>query len=153
MILMLVILDTNHFTEFVDSFAFGERLLTRIEEREAEVVTCIVAVEETMQGWLALLRRSRTVRDQLIPYARFQLGLETLLQLPILPFEADAAGIFHRLHSEFPRKGTMDLKIAAICIANEATLLTHTLWTFGAFLICWSRIGWIDLLIHDDCPG
>ncbi len=39
---------TNHFTEFVDASALGERLLTRIEERDAEVLTCIVAVEETM---------------------------------------------------------------------------------------------------------
>jgi tRNA(fMet)-specific endonuclease VapC len=130
MIPMPFVLDTNHFTEFVDASVLGERLLARIEERNAEVFTCIVAVEETMQGWLALLRRSRTGRDQLAPYAKFQLGLETLLQLAILPFDADAAAIFHRLHSEFPRKGTMDLKIASICIAHEAMLLTRNLVDF-----------------------
>ena len=127
---MLVVLDTNHFTEFVDASKAGRRLLERIEERNAEVFTCIVAAEETLQGWLALLRRQRAGRDQLAAYGKFKLGLETLLKLAILPFDSEAADLFHRLRTEWPRQGTMDLKIASICLAYEAVLLTRNLKDF-----------------------
>ena len=40
-----------------------------------------------------------------------------LMKLTILPFDGEAAEHFHRLQSERVRIGTMDLKIAAICLA------------------------------------
>jgi tRNA(fMet)-specific endonuclease VapC len=46
-------------------------------------------------------------------------------KLQILPFDAEAAETFHRLKSAHPRTGTMDLKIAAICLAHDAMLLTR----------------------------
>ena len=61
---MFAVLDTNHFTEFVDASPPGHRLMARIEERKVDVFTCIVAVEETCQGWLALLHRLRAGKDQ-----------------------------------------------------------------------------------------
>ena len=56
---MFAVLDTNHFTEFLDASPPGHRLMERMEERKPDVFTCIVAVEETFQGWLALLHRLR----------------------------------------------------------------------------------------------
>lgn len=101
-----------------------------IEERDADVYTCIVAVEETLQGWLALLHRLRAGRDQLAAYAKLQKCVEALLTLNILQFDEQAAGLYHDLRRELPRLGTMDLKIAAICIAHEATLLSRNLRDF-----------------------
>jgi hypothetical protein len=51
---MLVVLDTNHFRELREDTAAGKNLQRRIEERAADVFTCIVAVEETVQGWFAV---------------------------------------------------------------------------------------------------
>ena len=48
-----------------------------------------------------------------------------LTKLHILPFDEDAAVCFESLLSQRLRVGTMDLKIAAICIAHDAALLSR----------------------------
>lgn len=48
----------------------------------------------------------------------------------ILPFDDKAATVFHRRQGQRIRVGTMDLKIASICIAHTATLLTRNLADF-----------------------
>lgn len=127
---MIVVLDTNHFTEFADASTLGRKLMRSVEKQQAEVFSCIVAVEETMRGWLALLNRCKPGRDQLHAYAMFQQGLETLMKLTVFHFDEEAAAIYHRLRHEHRRAGTMDLKIAAICIAHDATLLSRNLVDF-----------------------
>lgn len=127
---MFVVLDTNHFTEFTAGSLPGRKLLRRIEKSKADVFTCIVGVEETTRGWLALLNQCKPGRDQLHSYAMFQRTIETLIKLPILPFDKEAADLFHQLRNQHKRGGTMDLKIAAICMAHEATLLTRNLADF-----------------------
>lgn len=128
---MFVVLDTNHFTEFTEASVLGRRLLRRIDKHQAEVFTCIVAVEETTRGWLALLNQCKPGRDQLQGYASFHKSIDTLTKLPILPFDEEAAEIYHRLKSTHRRTGTMDLKIAAICMAHEVVLLTRNLADFA----------------------
>ena len=127
---MFVVLDTNHFTEFAEGSELGRGLVARIDERQADAFTCIVAVEETMRGWLALLNRKTAGQMQIVAYREFQRGMESLIRFPILPFDEAAARIFHRLRDARTRVGTMDLKIAAICIAHDAVLLTRNLVDF-----------------------
>jgi tRNA(fMet)-specific endonuclease VapC len=43
----------------------------------------------------------------------------------VLPFDEHAADEFNRLQKQRLRIGTMDLKIAAIALAHNATLLTR----------------------------
>ena len=127
---MFVILDTNCFSELTEKSAAGRRLEERLLSREAQVFLCIVAVEESLQGFLALIRRHRAGRDQLAAYARLVRALDGLQKFPIIAFDADAAEAFHRLQDQRIRVGTMDLKIAAICLAHEALLLTRNLVDF-----------------------
>ena len=127
---MFVVLDTNHFTEFANATALGQRLKDRIEQRRADVFCCIVAAEESLQGWISFVRGRRTGREQLKPYARLLDCIVTLNKFTILPFDEAAANHFHRLQSERIRIGTMDLKIAAICLAHDALLLTRNLVDF-----------------------
>ncbi len=128
---MFVVLDTNHFTEFADASVVGQRLMGRITKCDADVFTCIVALEETNRGWLALLSRYTPGRTQINAYAMFQQSMECLIQLPILPFDETAALHYHELKRAHPRLGTMDLKIAAICMAHDAVLLTRNLKDFS----------------------
>ena len=51
--------------------------------------------------------------------------------MTVLPFDAEAAWHFEQLRKAKVRIGTMDLKIAAICLARNATLLTRNLTDFG----------------------
>lgn len=127
---MFVVLDTNHFRELREDTAVGSNLQRRIHEHQADVFTCIVAVEETVQGWFALLKRREAGREQIVFYGKLQRSIEVLARLTILPFDDEAALVFHRLRDARIRVGTMDLKIASICIAHEAMLLTRNLADF-----------------------
>ena len=51
--------------------------------------------------------------------------METLMKFTVLPFDEEAANHFHRLQSGRVRICTMDLKMASICLAHDATLLTR----------------------------
>jgi|ERR1043166_573174 tRNA(fMet)-specific endonuclease VapC len=127
---MFVVLDTNHFTELALGSGLGKRLSERIEARGADAFSCIVAAEESLQGWIAFIRRYPAGREQVNGYARLESCLQALAKMTILPFDRTAADIFHDLQTQHRRTGTMDLKIAAICIAHEATLLTRNVGDF-----------------------
>ena len=127
---VVVVLDTNHFTEFANASPCGHRLIARMSERNADFFTCIVAAEESLQGWLAFIRRHTPGTAQLEAYARLQSCIEALNKFTILPFDSDAANHFHRLQTQRIRVGTMDLKIASICIAHDALLLSRNLVDF-----------------------
>ncbi len=127
---MFVILDTNHFTALVAGGALAGRISRRATETDAELFSTIVTAQEVMQGWLAAINRERAGNDQLTAYTRFHAALRDLQKLTLIPFEANAATRFHELQRRCPRSGTMDLKIAAICIAHDALLLTRNLVDF-----------------------
>jgi tRNA(fMet)-specific endonuclease VapC len=44
---------------------------------------------------------------------------------PLLPFDGDAAALFEHPQRRHRRFGTMDLKIAAIALSSNATLLSR----------------------------
>jgi len=127
---MFVVLDTNHFTELALGSRLGERLNERIGARGADVFSRIVAAEESLQGWIAFIRKHVAGREQVQGYARLQSCLQALAKLTVLPFDREAADIFHDLQLRQRRTGTMDLKIAAICIVHDATLLTRNVADF-----------------------
>lgn len=127
---MFVVLDTKHFTEFIDASALCEALMNRIDEREVQVLSCITAAEESIRGWLALLNRKKPGQEQLEAYSKLHRCLETLGKFSILAFDQDAADHFHRLQRERLQIGTMDLKIASICLAYDTTLLSRNLVDF-----------------------
>ena len=127
---MLVVLDTNHFTEFALGSPAGQRLLERANTHQAEVFSCVVAAEESLQGWMAFIRRHPAGTGQIEGYHRLQSCLETLAKFTMLPFDREAAELFEQLRDRFRRTGAMDLKIAAICLTHEATLLTRNISDF-----------------------
>ena len=96
-----------------------------------EVVVCIVSFEEQMRGWLAYIAQLRAVERQVAGYQRLERMLEFYCTTPLLPFNARAAEQFQRLWVTRIRIGTMDLKIAAIALANDAILLTRNLIDFS----------------------
>jgi tRNA(fMet)-specific endonuclease VapC len=84
--------------------------------------TTIITVEEQMRGWLASIAKEKQACRQIGPY-RELIGLFEFYSLyEILPFDERAVAVFEL--SARIRIGTMDRKIAAIAIANDALLLT-----------------------------
>lgn len=51
-------------------------------------------------------------------------------EINVLDFDSKAANVFVELKSQGVRVGTMDLRIAAIAIANNVTLLTRNTVNF-----------------------
>ena len=127
---MFVIFDTNHYREVVHQTPLFERLDRRMTAARADAFTTIVTVQEITQGWLAALNRENAGPDQIYAYQRFLHSLLGFPKLTILPFDEDAARQFVRLQQQRIRIGTMDLKIAAICLAHDATLLTRNVVDF-----------------------
>ena len=128
---MMVVLDTNHFRELVEEGPLGQRLLARIDEKRADVFTCIVVAEDSIRGWFALLNREEPGHDQLDAYSELKRSLDTLTVFDILGFDRDAADAFVRLRKQLPRLGTMDLKIASICLTHDCLLLSRNLKDFN----------------------
>ena len=128
---MFVVLDTNHFAELVHNTERGARLKRRFSERQASVVTTIVTAQEVSEGWSAFVRKQKAGSEkQIHGYKQFQHSLELLMELTLLPFDEQAAVVFRTLRKTLPQAGTQDLKIAAICLAHDATVLTRNVGHF-----------------------
>ena len=128
--LMFAVLDTNHFTALVAGGPLAQNLNHHTTERDADLFTTIITAQEVSQGWLAAINRERAGEDQVFGYVRFQSALRDFGKITILPFDAEAAKTYATLRKLLPRLGTMDLKIAAICITHDALLLSRNLIDF-----------------------
>src|SRR5213078_3130733 len=92
---------------------------TRMRSAKGEsFYTSIVTFEEQMRGWLAVIARSRTVDAQVSAYSRLLRLVEYFRERPILPFDTQASFRLQELNAMRLRIGTMDLKVAAIALAN-----------------------------------
>ncbi len=106
------------------------RLKERAAACDADLMITVITPQEITQGWLAEINRRNAGTDQVHAYRRFLHSLLGFPKLTILPFDEDAARTFLGLQERRIRIGTMDLKIAAICMAHDATLLTRNLVDF-----------------------
>lgn len=89
-----------------------------------------VTVEESLRGWMAELRRHADPRRQIAAYQRLVRQVEVFASWLVLPWDEDAADCFDRLTRLRQKVGTQDLKIACICLAHDATLLTRNIADF-----------------------
>jgi tRNA(fMet)-specific endonuclease VapC len=129
----MVILDTDHVSLLEWS---GTPPCQVLEARldplpSGEVSTTVISYEEQLRGWLGMLAKPSKQRAQIEIYGRLKMQLNNYCKLIVLPFDEPSAVEFARLRKEYPRLGAMDLKIAAIALANNATLLTRNQKDFG----------------------
>jgi tRNA(fMet)-specific endonuclease VapC len=121
----MILLDTDHFSVFCDERDARHDLLNERMEAAAEPIACsIVSVEEMLRGWLAVIHGLRDVHQQLPAYVRLWRLIEVLGDWDIVLFDERAANGFARLRKQRVRIGSMDLKIAAIALAEDALLVT-----------------------------
>ena len=128
----MLILDTNHVTALGYPSAPARQLEERIAASGQETGTTIVTVEEQVRGWLARIHRANTdPRGLIFPYGRFWERIEFFASWLVLPWDEEAADRFAALRLQRIRIGTMDLKIASIVLAHDATLLTRNTADFA----------------------
>jgi len=128
----MFVLDTDHLSvlEWADNSA-TRRLLQRLSRiSPEEATTTIITFVEQMRGWLAYLSRARTLAQQVEAYRRLKRHLDNYRAIAVLDFDLRAATEFQRLRKRYRTLGAMDLKIAALVLVNDATLLSRNLTDF-----------------------
>lgn len=96
-----------------------------------ELATTIITFEEQTRGWLSWLSQARSLDQQVERYRQLNRMVFSYRKVNILDFDSMAAAEFEQLQKQRIRIGTMDLKIAAIALANNATLLSRNLKDFS----------------------
>ena len=122
---MFVVFDTDHFSEFARQTAAGTRLSEKLLRAEADVFVTVVTAHEALAGWFSVINRYPAGQHQVPAYMQVSRCLQTLSKLDPIDFDDAAAARFGELKAVCPRLGTMDLKIASICLAHDALLLTR----------------------------
>ncbi|MEZ2252597.1 type II toxin-antitoxin system VapC family toxin [Microcoleus sp.] len=124
----MYILDTDSLSILEHNGENARRLLAKLSTLQAdELSVTIISYEEQMRGWLSYLARTRSIQAQVEAYKRLKKQLENYCAISVIEFDEKSATEFQRLKKLYPRLGSMDLKIAAIAIANDAILLTRNL--------------------------
>ncbi|NJR60661.1 MAG: type II toxin-antitoxin system VapC family toxin [Cyanobacteria bacterium CRU_2_1] len=128
----MYILDTDHLSVLDRGGANAQRLLQRLASvSSSQVAASIISYEEQMRGWLSYITKAQSITQQVETYKQLKRQLVSYCTIPVLEFDEQAAQVFQRLRKEYPRLGTMDLKIASIALVNQAVLLTRNSADFG----------------------
>jgi tRNA(fMet)-specific endonuclease VapC len=124
----MLILDTDHLVEFQRGTSPEAKVLKqRMNETDGPFATTILTVEEMMRGWLAAIRRTSDPFRQINAYSKLRQLFRFFGTWDVLDWTAASAAEFAALKVAKTRVGTMDLKIASVALANNATLLSRNL--------------------------
>jgi tRNA(fMet)-specific endonuclease VapC len=128
----MYLLDTDSLSILEHGGETAQLLLDKLSALQVdELAVTIISYEEQMRGWLSYLAKARSISAQVVAYKRLKKQLENYCAISVIEFDERSAVEFQRLKKLHPRLGSMDLKIAAIAIANHAILLTRNLKDFG----------------------
>lgn len=141
----MYILDTDHLSLIQRNKQEGRQILKRLAALEdVAVAVTVITYEEQVRGRLSVLSRAKTLDAQVLAYQGLQQLATDYQSIVIVPFNHIAALEYQRLRKAYPRLGSMDLKIAAISLANNAILLTRNGSDFGQLIELrtedWSKI-------------
>ena len=123
--------DTDHLSALDRGGGHAKELQARLEPRHTEVCTTIVSISEQLRGHLSRIKSARgdaQLRDR---YGALSRRLDRLADFPIIGWTTVAGSQFAQLRRRGLRIGTMDLRIASVAIANDATLLSRNLRDFA----------------------
>ncbi len=128
----MYLLDTDHISILDLGGQQAQQLLKKLAAiTSSEVATTIITYEEQMRGWLSYIAKTSSIETQVVAYRRLEKHLANYRTIPIVGFDEKAGQVFQELRVTYPRLGSMDLKIAAISMVNQAILLTRNLSDFG----------------------
>ena len=127
----MILFDTDHINVLhFPSAQFRELSVNMMISVDQEFATSAITLEEQLRGWLASIHGTPDVDRQLTPYRRLVELVQFFGSWPIIHFDQAAADEFKRLRKQGIRIGTMDLKIAAIALTHDATLISANLRDF-----------------------
>ena len=126
----LYILDTDHVTLFQHGHPQIARRARLIGGSNIFITT--VTLEEQLRGRLAGISRVATKPEFLkVAYKNLKMTLLYFCNVNLLDFNDEAYKRYQSLRQQKIRIGTQDLRIAAIAIANQASIVTRNQQDFG----------------------
>ncbi len=123
----MFLLDTDHLVIMQrNAQPEADRLRQRMTQfKQTDFFVSIVSIHEQMLGANKYVSQARTRASVIRGYQMIETALLDYSQFQILPFDEPAAIKFDELRQAGVRIGTMDLRIAAIALSNECTVLTR----------------------------
>jgi tRNA(fMet)-specific endonuclease VapC len=121
---MTWLLDTNACIRYLNGRS--PKLRAKLDAADpTQILACSVVKAELFFGAALSHDPVKTLANQRLFLSRF----------PSLPFDDSAAEFYAEIRSDLTRRGLIigpnDLMIAAICRANDVTLVTHNVNEFG----------------------
>jgi tRNA(fMet)-specific endonuclease VapC len=128
----MYILDTDHLSLIQRNGQEGKRILARLSKVKNNAISVtVITYEEQVRGRLNLVSQAKTIEARVRAYQGVQQISMDYRFITVISFDNAAALEDQRLRKAYPRLGKMDLKIAAIALINNATLLTRNYSDFG----------------------
>lgn len=122
----MIAFDTDVLTEILlGNTPFVQRAAALPADQQAIPV---IVVEEIIRGRLNMVRRAEAGKTQVTvarAYELFVQSLSDLRHLTVLPYTPRAESLFRAWREQKVRVSTHDLRIAAICVHHQATLVSR----------------------------
>jgi tRNA(fMet)-specific endonuclease VapC len=80
---------------------------------------------------LSYTAKTSAIAEQIAAYQKLERHIANYRRILVLSFDEKAGEVFQNIRTQYPRLGTMDLKIAAIAMASQSTLLTRNTKDFS----------------------
>jgi tRNA(fMet)-specific endonuclease VapC len=128
----MYLLDTDHISLIQRGGAEGQRILAKLTNfREDEIGVTVITYEEQIKGWLKALSAAKRREETAFGYLGLKQTARDFCSIEILSFDLAAIAQYENLRATYRRLGQNDLKIAAIVLTHNATLLTRNQKDFG----------------------
>jgi tRNA(fMet)-specific endonuclease VapC len=127
----MYLLDTDHLSLLQRQGNSAQSLIQRLQFNMSPIAATVISYEEQTRGWMKYFSQAKNLEQQVIAYQRLQQHAINYCNITLVPFDIRAAEQFQQLRKQYPRLDTMDLKIAAIALTNNAILLTRNQKDFG----------------------
>lgn len=123
----LRVLDTDHISLILRG---DRRIIDRLQSLDqSQWAITIISIQEVFNGWIVKLNDPRYRDQQVDLYTRLWNSQAFFQQARVLNFDSAAESCYYHLIKTHPhlskRRLEKDVKIAAIVLANQATIVTR----------------------------
>jgi tRNA(fMet)-specific endonuclease VapC len=128
----MFLLDTDHISILQHaSGAQFTRLTTRIRAfREGDFFFSVISFHEQALGWNTYISNARDTASVLRGYRGYEDLIAQYAPAHVVAYDHAAVARFDSLRAQRVRIGTFDLRIAAIALSHDLTLLSRNLADF-----------------------
>ena len=123
-------LDTTTITLLRHGNASIQQVINRHASHHVVAITA-VNVEEYLSGWYTMLRRAKSNAAEAMASVDLAGAMKLLSRFPVYPMSEAALDRADQLFKSKINVGRMDLKIAALALELDATVVTNNIRDFS----------------------